>query len=180
MNIILTVSTQINAYARNIVGFDTISSVQLLLITNGLGIPSRPVVGFLADRYTGPINMFTVNTFILALMIYSWMAVKTKTGMYIFAVFFGLANGAAQGVFVGALASLNNDPRRAGTRFGMVCTLIAFVTLAGPPTAGAIIDATGGQFTWACVWGGSTVSLGAFIVAIAKLSKTRGKIWMKV
>lgn len=169
-----------NVYARNVVGFSTTDSVSLLLITNGLGIPSRPLAGYLADNYLGPINMFTINTLILGITIFGWIGVKTMTGMYIFSVFFGLASGACQGVFVGALASLTKDPQKMGTRFGMVATLCGFATLAGPPTAGAIIDRCGGNYLWAQVWGGTVMVLGACTAAAARWWETGTKLRAKL
>ncbi|KAJ0290511.1 hypothetical protein COL940_001029 [Colletotrichum noveboracense] len=166
----------INTYARKVVGFSTTESVSLLLITNGLGIPSRPVVGYVADRYLGPINTFMLTTFILGCMEFVWIGVKTRTGMYIFSVFFGLSNGAAQGVFVGALASLTADPQKMGTRFGMIATLSGFASLAGPPTAGAIIDRSGGQYLGAQIWGGVVIIAGSLTVGAARVAKA-GKAW---
>ncbi|KAL0944132.1 MFS monocarboxylate transporter [Colletotrichum truncatum] len=162
----------INTYARNVVGFSTTESVSLLLITNGMGIPSRPVVGYVADRHLGPINTFMLMTFLLGCMEFAWIGVKTRTGMYIFSVFFGLSNGAAQGVFVGALASLTSDPQKMGTRFGMIATLSGFASLAGPPTAGAIIDRSGGQYLWAQVWGGVVIIAGSLTLGAARVAKT--------
>ncbi|KAK3359938.1 major facilitator superfamily domain-containing protein [Lasiosphaeria hispida] len=170
----------INAYARNVVGFSTIDSVQLLLIVNGLSVPSRPVVGFLADRYLGPINLYTLATLLLGLISFTWIAVDTRAGMYVFSVFFGLANGFAQGVFVGSLASLTKDPRKMGTRFGMVCTIAAFATLAGPPTAGAIIDRSGGSYLWAQIWSSLVIVLGSFALAAARYSATGLKWKVKI
>ncbi|TDZ51605.1 Aspyridones efflux protein apdF [Colletotrichum trifolii] len=166
----------INTYARNVVGFPTTESVSLLLITNGMGIPSRPVVGYIADRHLGPINTFVLTTFLLGCVELAWTGVTTKTGMYIFSVFFGLSNGAAQGVFVGALASLTTDPQKMGTRFGMIATLSGFASLAGPPTAGAIIDRCHGDYLWAQIWGGAVIMLGSMTIAAARMAKA-GKAW---
>ncbi len=149
-------------------GFSTTDSVQLLLIVNGLSVPSRPVAGFLADRLIGPMNMYITGTFFLGGMFLAWIGVASKTGMYVFSVFFGLANGAAQGVFVGSLASLTKDPRKMGTRFGMVCTIVAFATLAGPPTAGAIIDRSNGGYLYSQIWAGLVTILAAVTVAVAR------------
>lgn len=155
-------------------------SVSLLLITNALGIPSRPVAGYVADHFLGPINTFIINTLMLGLMDFGWVGVTTKTGMYVFSVFFGLANGACQGVFVGALASLTKDPQKMGTRFGMVATLAGFATLAGPPTAGAIIDHSNGNYLLAQIWGGTVIILGGLTVAAARWWQTGLKWKAKV
>ncbi|KAH8908921.1 MFS general substrate transporter [Coniochaeta sp. PMI_546] len=170
----------INVYARNVVGFDTVSSVQLLLIMNGMSVPSRPITGFLADYVLGPVNTFTIMTMILAGMVFAWIGIHTRTDMYVFAVFFGLANGAAQGVYVGALASLTKDPRKMGTRFGMVCTIVAFATLAGPPTAGAIIDKDNGRYIWAQVWAGIVIALGSCTIGMARVKSTGWRLKVKI
>ncbi|SPQ22023.1 cbdc5aa5-0843-4fca-b21d-3577a93b8fdf [Thermothielavioides terrestris] len=170
----------INAYARNVIHFSTTDSVQLLLITNGMSVPSRPLVGYLADQHFGPINLYTFHTLVLGCLIFAWTGVTTRTGMYVFAVFFGLANGAAQGLFAGSLASLTKDPRKMGTRFGMVCTIVAFASLAGPPTAGAIIDKSGGRYLWAQVWAGLVIVLAAVTIAAARYAVTGSKLWVKI
>ncbi|OBR12152.1 Major facilitator superfamily transporter [Colletotrichum higginsianum IMI 349063] len=166
----------INTYSRKIVGFSTTDSVSLLLITNGMGIPIRPVVGWLADRHVGPINMFMLMVFLLGGMEFVWIGVETRTGMYVFSVFFGLSNGAAQGVFVGSTASLTTDPQKMGTRFGMIATISGFASLAGPPTAGAIIDKAGGQYLGAQIWGGAMMIANSLMIAAARTAKA-GKAW---
>ncbi len=119
-------------------------------------------------------------TLLLGIVSFAWIGVKSRVGMYVFSVFFGLANGAAQGVFVGSLASLTKDPRKMGTRFGMVCTIVAFATLAGPPTAGAIIDRSGGEYLWAQVWAALVIVLGAVTLAAARCSATGLKWKVKI
>ncbi|KAK4203300.1 putative monocarboxylate transporter [Triangularia verruculosa] len=170
----------INAFARNIVGFSTTDSVQLLLITNGMSVVARPITGYLADNYIGPINMHAFQMFLLGCMFFFWLAVDSATGLYVFAVFLGFAMGAAQGVFGGALASLLKDPRKMGTRFGMVCTICAFSSLAGPPTAGAIIDRSNGSYTWACVWAGTVVVMASFTIMTARIAVTGLKLFVKI
>ncbi|KAF4973599.1 hypothetical protein FZEAL_9277 [Fusarium zealandicum] len=162
----------INVYARSVIGFSSVEAVGLLLIINALGIPARPIVGYLADKILGPINTFLISMTGLSVMVYAWIGVKSVTGMYVFSVFFGFANGACQGTFVGANASLTKDPRKLGTRFGMIQTICAFASLAGPPTAGAIIDKSGGDFVWAQVWGGTVLLLGAAMVAASRIVST--------
>jgi len=155
-----------------VAGFSTTDSVQLLLILAGMSVPSRPVVGYVADRWVGPVNMYTIATLVLGAVSFAWVGVTSKTGMYVFSVFFGLASGASQGVFVGSLASLTQDARKMGTRFGMVCTIAGFASLAGPPTAGAIIDRSGGGFLWAQIWSATVIVLGALALAAARCAAT--------
>lgn len=145
-----------------------------------MGIPGRPVTGYLADRYFGPINLYAFQTLVMGCLIFAWTGVTTRTGMYVFAVFFGLAIGAAQGLYAGSLASLTKDPRKMGTRFGMVCTVVAFASLAGPPTAGAIIDKSGGRYLYAQAWAGSVIVLAAMVFVVSRLAVTGWKFRVKI
>lgn len=169
-------TVQINAFSRQVIGFSSTEAVSLLLITNAAGIPLRPIVGHIADRYLGPINTFVVAILVLASMDFAWAGVNTRAGMYVFSVFLGMANGAAQGIVLGALASLTADPRKMGVRFGMVATLSGIATLAGPPMAGAIIDSTGGRYLWAQIWAGAVLLASSFIIAAARVSKSGKRI----
>lgn len=155
-------------------------AVGVLLIANGLGIPVRPVVGYLADNILGPINVYMVALCVLGVVTYSWIGVTTKTGMYIFSAFYGMAVGASQGTYVGALASLTKDPQKMGTRFGMVSTICAFAVLAGPPTAGAIIERSGGDYLWAQVWGGTMGVCGSIAILTSRLLATGFKFKARV
>lgn len=171
---------QINSFARERLGFTPVEAVSVLLISNAVGIPARALVGFVADRHLGPINAYAILLTFFAAALYGWTAVHSRTGMYVFSAFYGVVAGATQGVFVGALASLTSDPRKMGTRFGMVSTLLGFATLAGPPTAGAIIGQSGGRYTWAQVWGGSVLLLAAMAVVSARVALTGWKVKAKI
>ncbi|KAL3957793.1 hypothetical protein ACCO45_008371 [Purpureocillium lilacinum] len=170
----------INSFARNVIGFSTTDSVSLLLITNALGIPTRPVAGYLASNHFGPINTYSVATFFVGVGFFSWIGVTTRAGMYVFCVFWGIVIAANQGVFVGALASLTKDPRKMGTRFGMIETLSSFATVAGPPTAGALIDRAGGSHLSAQIWAGVFMTAGATIFMSSRIAATGWKWRAKI
>ncbi|KAI0528424.1 MFS general substrate transporter [Xylaria digitata] len=165
-------SFYINSYARDIIGFSTTDSVQLLLIQNGVSILARPIVGYIANYYTGPMNTYIVTVVLLSIITLSWIAVRSSTGLYVYAVFLGLTNGVCQGMFLGSLASLTNDNRKMGTRIGMVHTIVAFATLAGPPIAGAIIDSSRGQFTYTQLYAGLTILVASGFFIAARCAKT--------
>ncbi|KAH7176044.1 major facilitator superfamily transporter [Dactylonectria macrodidyma] len=166
----------INVFARRVVLFSSTDSVSLLLILNGMGIPSRLVAGVIADRWLGPINTLILTTIFASITGLGWIGVHDRPGMYSLTTVFGWANGMVQGVFGGALASLTEDPQRMGTRFGMVATIVGFATLAGPPTAGAIIDQSGGSFLWAQIWGGAVTAIGSLTLIAARITTT-GLVW---
>ncbi|ESZ92880.1 putative monocarboxylate permease [Sclerotinia borealis F-4128] len=158
----------INTYATTIIGLSDESAVYLLIVVSSVGIPIRPLLGFAADRYFGALPTLIVSSFALGVMLYAWIGIHSVPSMYIWSVLYGLATGATQGVFVGGLASLTTDPSKMGTRFGMVCSVLAFATLAGPPTAGALIQAEDGKFTWAEIWAGTVTIVGGLFIVGAK------------
>lgn len=100
--------------------------------------------------------------------------------MYAFAVLYGIATGATQGIFVGSLASLTKDLSKTGTRFGMVCSVLAFASLAGPPIAGALIQQAGGRYVTAQVWGGTAVLLGAGTLGVARVCESGWRWRVKI
>jgi MFS transporter, MCT family, solute carrier family 16 (monocarboxylic acid transporters), member 3 len=117
---------------------------------------------------------------VVGIMIYAWIGVTDRTGMYTFSVLFGLSNGAFQGVFGGAVASLSKDPQKIGTRFGMLASVVAVATLAGPPTAGAIIDKSGGTYLGAQIWGGTAILCGMLTIAAGRWWQTGSKLRVKI
>ncbi|KAG5984537.1 hypothetical protein E4U55_004320 [Claviceps digitariae] len=165
----------INSFARNIIGFSSLESVNLLLITNAVGIGVRPIAGQLANRHLGPINLYVIVTGLIGTMLFVWTAVNTRTSMYVFSIFYGVAVSASQSTYVPSLASLTTDPQKMGIRFGMIETLCAFSALAGPPTAGFIIDRDGGRFFGAQIWGGSIMLAAAIMLAATRISVTGWK-----
>lgn len=100
-----------------------------------MSIPARPLVGFIANQRVGAMNTYIVVTVAFGILTLAWMGVHDRVGMYVFTVFYGLANGLCQGMFLGSLASLTKDRQKMGTRMGMVHTIVAFATLAGPPVS---------------------------------------------
>ncbi|RFU71997.1 hypothetical protein TARUN_10266 [Trichoderma arundinaceum] len=170
----------INSYARNIIGFSNVDSITLLIITNAMGIPARPIVGYIADKYTGPINLFVGATIVVSIVLYSWIGVTTRTGMYVFSVVYGLAIGANQGTFVSSLTSLTKDPQKMGIRFGMVETLCSLAVVAGAPTAGAIIDHNHGDYFWAQIWGGTVMAAASVIFVACRISAAGWRLKVKI
>ena len=147
--------------------------MKLLIVINAAGIPVRPFIGYGTDHWFGAVNTLITCVTFLGFMLYVWIAVKSTAGAYIWAVAYGIATGAAQGIFVGALASLTTDLSKIGTRFGMVCSILAFATLAGPPTAGALIQHDGGRFVYAQIWAGTVTVVGAFFIDAARFYQVK-------
>lgn len=162
----------ISSFCRDVVGMSYTSSLNLLLVLNGVGVIGRLGPSHVADR-VGPINVFIPVALVSGLCVLCWMAVTTEAGLYAWAVFYGIAAGAIQGLFPAGLSSLTTDLRKAGVRMGMVCTINSFAALTGPPIAGAIISATNGNYFGAQAFAGAVLLIGAGSMAAARIVRTR-------
>lgn len=91
---------------------------------------------------------------------FCWTAVHNVTGLYVFAVFYGLASAAAMGLFAGTVPSLTKDMDKIGTRVDMVLTLMSLGPLTGPSVAGALIAHTGGGYLAGQIWAGTSLLVG--------------------
>jgi MFS family permease len=162
----------VSSYSRDIIGMSYTDSLNLLLVMNGVGLPGRLVPNHLADRF-GPINVFIPVATIVSACMFCWMAVKNTPGLYVWCAFYGFVAGGVQSLFPAALSSLTTDVRKAGVRMGMVFTIVSFATLAGPPIAGAIITASGGNYYGAQAFAGASLMLGMVFLVAAREVKVR-------
>ena len=71
-----------------------------------------------------------------------------------------------------ALSSLTKDLTRVGTRIGMCFTVVSVAALTGPPIAGVLIQAGGGNYLYAQIWGGSVVFAGGLVLIAARICET--------
>ncbi|USP79410.1 putative monocarboxylate permease [Curvularia clavata] len=87
----------INTFATSIVGLSPEEAVNMLVIINAVGIPVRPFLGLVADRYFGSLPTLIFATVFLAIMLFVWIPIRSVGSLYVYAVFYGLATGATQG-----------------------------------------------------------------------------------
>ncbi|KAF9870444.1 major facilitator superfamily transporter [Colletotrichum karsti] len=176
-------SYYIAAYSRDIIGLSYTSSLNLLLLLNGTGVPGRVIPAYFASYYIGTINMFIPMSFISGIMMLCWPAVSSVTGLYIWTTFYGFFTGAIQSLMPSGIGTLTVDPRKQGTRMGMTFTIISFAVLIGQPIAGAIISAMGGSYVGAQVYAGACMLAGMCFLVAARMARARksGKwLWIKV
>lgn len=102
-------------------------SINLLITMNGVGTLARILPNHLADRYFGPLNTLIVAVLVSSAIIYAWIGVNDRGGLYAWAVMYGIFGAAVQSLFPATLASLTTDLRKAGVRMGMI-----FVSLPRP------------------------------------------------
>ncbi|EEU35027.1 uncharacterized protein NECHADRAFT_37501 [Fusarium vanettenii 77-13-4] len=153
-------------------------SLDLLMILNGVGIVGRLASSWVAD-HTGAINVFAPHALAASLLLYFWMLVTDKAGLYAWAVIYGIIAAAIQSLFPTGVSLLTQDLSKIGVRMGMAFTVASFAALTGPPIAGAIIDVEGGYYG-AQAFAGSVLAMGGGLLMIAKGKHMRrtGAGWM--
>ncbi|KAL0936731.1 MFS monocarboxylate [Colletotrichum truncatum] len=176
-------SYYIASYSRDIIGLSYTSSLNLLLLLNGTGVPGRLIPAYFASYYVGTVNMYIPMSFISGLMMLCWPAVSSITGLYVWTTFYGFFTGAIQSLMPSGIGTLTADPRKQGTRMGMTFTIISFAVLIGQPIAGAIISAQSGSYVGAQVFAGVCMLAGmCFLIAarMARAKKSGNLLWTKV
>ncbi|KAI9764294.1 MAG: hypothetical protein M1840_008585 [Geoglossum simile] len=148
------------------------SAVTLLIIMNGTGIAGRLIPSILATLYFGAFNTLIPCVFGGAVLLYSWTAVHSVSGLVAWAVVYGFLINAVQTLFPSAISFMTTDLRKMGVRVGMVFTIISFACLTGPPIAGALISAEKNGFVHAQLFGGTTMLCGAMFMVAARLMQT--------
>ncbi len=160
------------SFSRDVIKVSYESSLNLLLVVNGVGAIGRLISNHLADRL-GTINMFIACVFASGIIALCWTAVSSVAGLYVWSAFYGIPAGGIQSLFPAGLTRLTPDLKKTGVRMGMAFTINSFATLAGPPIAGAIIAAQGGQYAGAQIFAGVALLVGGGLLVAAKMAKSR-------
>ncbi|KAL4887868.1 MFS general substrate transporter [Aspergillus ambiguus] len=170
----------VRSFGQDIIGVSDYTSFSILMIINGLGLPGRLIPAFLSDRYTGPVNMFIPVSGFAAVLLYCWIAIDSYGGLIAFVVVYGFFGGGVQSLFPSALASLTDEPSKAGVRIGMIFSIVSIASLTGPPIAGALIDIHGGQYLYAQLFGGTSMVLGCLLLIVARYCKCGMKLYQRM
>ncbi|KAF2419015.1 MFS general substrate transporter [Tothia fuscella] len=161
----------IASYARDTLGLSYSSSVNLVIVLNGVGLPARVLPGYIADTHTGAFNLLVPILCFNVLLLFLWLSVFSIGSFYAWTVCYGIAAGGFQGLFPTVVTSLSDDMSRAGTRLGMAFTVIAFAALVGGPIGGAIVGGNGSGYSGAIVWAACSTAGGMVLIAGARVWK---------
>src|SRR6195952_76029 len=133
---------------------------------NGMGVVGRLVPNIVADRALGPLNTIIISSLTTGIITFCWVAVKTSTGLWAFAAFFGFFCAGIQSLFPACLASLTPDLQKRGARMGMGFAVAGLASLTGSPLGGGLVQADHGGYLYAQMWAGaSLVAASAFLFA---------------
>ncbi|KAI0002622.1 major facilitator superfamily domain-containing protein [Xylariaceae sp. FL0662B] len=169
--------TYINHYGVAVLGIDSSTSLNLLLILNALGCPGRILPALISDAFAGPFQTAVPLVFGSGILYFGWMGIGSWGSLLAFAVLFGFVNGGVQGMLMAGLPSLTTDLSKMGTRTGMILSIASVATLTGPPVAGALIDAGGGRYTYLQIWGGCSMIVSAcFLIGASLTQRLRADI----
>ncbi|ROV88401.1 hypothetical protein VPNG_10295 [Cytospora leucostoma] len=166
----------VGEYASSVIKVSQGNSINLLIVMNGIGVVGRLVPPFLSDRYTGPTNMMIPFVLLSAVTLYCWAAIFTQSGLWAFAIIYGLFSSGVNSLFPTALSSLTTDMTKMGVRMGMVYTVISFATLTGTPIAGALISADNGLYLGMEMFSASLLMVGAIMLFAARISRSGWKL----
>jgi hypothetical protein len=152
---------------------DTATSLVLLLLLNGLGLPGRILPALISDAYLGPFKTLIPLSVASGILYLAWIRVDSLAGIFVMAVLFGIINGGVQAMAMAGLPFLTADLSKVGTRSGMVLSIVSVAALTGPPVAGALIQAGAGSYLPMQIWTGCVMIAGACFVAAARVANTR-------
>lgn len=162
----------LSSYARDIQGMTYTQSLNLLLVLNGIGFISRMLPSLLA-RYFGTLNTFIALLFGSSLSMFTWIAVSTTPGLYVWTIYFSLVIGGVQSLFPATVATFSPDLQRLGSRMGIIFGVIGFAALIGSPISGVLISEMNGSYLGAQAFGGSCLAAGCMFVLAAREIRRR-------
>jgi predicted MFS family arabinose efflux permease len=160
----------VRPYGQEILHTTQSTSFTLLLVINSFGIPGRFIPAILADRFFGPLNVIIPFMFITGFLLYCWIAITSIPGFYVWVAVYGFFAGGCQSLFQASVSSFANA-ENAGVRIGMVCTIVSFACLSGPPIAGKLVEGFGGQYLHAQLFGASVLVAGSCFLLGASIAQ---------
>ena len=110
----------LSSFGVDVIHITETESLNMILILSGVGIIGRVAPAYVADRYTGPMNILLLVTIASIICGYAMICVTSRGGLYAWAVVYGIVGNALQGMFPATLSSLTTDLQKAGVRMGMI------------------------------------------------------------
>lgn len=159
---------QTATFGKEVIHLSSSTSLLLLMILNGAGVPGRLIPALLADSFFGSFNTLIPFVFCVSIALYCWTAVASVKSYIAFVIIYGICANAVQTLFPSTLSNLTTDITKMGVRTGMVFTICSLACLTGPPIAGVLIRTSDGTYRSAQLFGGTSVLLGAILILAAR------------
>jgi MFS family permease len=148
----VTPQVQIVAYCGDL-GYGPARGAEMLSLMLGLGVVSRLVCGFIADRIGGLKTLFLVST-LQAVTVLPYIVFDGLVSLYVISGTYGLFQGGVIPMYA-IIVREYFSPREAGARVGIVVGATLLGMALGGWMSGAIFDLTGSYratFVNAVVW----------------------------
>ncbi|KAH7348244.1 major facilitator superfamily domain-containing protein [Pyrenochaeta sp. MPI-SDFR-AT-0127] len=169
----------IASFARDTLSMPYTTSLNLVILLNGVGFPARVLPGFIADRYIGVLNVLVICLLGNIIILWSWLSVKSIATYYVWTVCYGIFGAAFQSLFPTTIAAYSSDITKTGTRLGMAFTVIGFSALVGGPISGALLQVADGDYRAPIAWASASTVLGTLICITARCVKFGWKVWIR-
>ncbi|KEF62309.1 uncharacterized protein A1O9_00281 [Exophiala aquamarina CBS 119918] len=160
----------VGSFGRNVLGTSQSTSINLLMVLNGVGIVGRTVPNYVAQKWTGPLNLMLPCVAVAFIVLYCWIAVDSVAGLWVFTIVYGFAAHALQALYPVVLTSLTSDQKKAGVRAGMGFTIAGFAVLTGPPIAGALVQQAQGSYLGLQLFSATSMLASALVFASVRWS----------
>ncbi|KAI4603065.1 hypothetical protein KJ359_005855 [Pestalotiopsis sp. 9143b] len=170
----------VSSFGVDTIGISENESFNLFLVLNGVGIIGRTLPAYLADKYTGPMNILLMVTIASIICAWSMIAVTSRGGLYAWTVVYGIVGNGLQAMFPATLSSLTTDLKKAGVRMGMIFTIVSFSVLTGPPIAGVLITRDNGRYVYAQAFAAASMVAGFVFLCGARLAATGKVLFSKI
>ena len=170
----------VSSYFHYVLHSSQFDSLSILVILNGIGMAGRVAASFVANRFTGPLNLLVVFNLAASVLMYSWIAIGTERGLYAFSVLYGFFVAGVLMLFPTALPAFTLDMQKMGVRMGMVFTVVSFALLTGPPIAGALLEKAGGSYLYLQVFGGCSLLAGVLVTVAARVAHKGPRLRIKM
>ncbi|KAH8883312.1 MFS general substrate transporter [Thozetella sp. PMI_491] len=148
----------------------------ILPIVNAASIFGRIIPNFLAD-FVGPLNIQVPATALAGILVLVWIPTHSIGPTMVIAILYGFFSGSLVSVPPSALASMTKNLNELGGRIGITFLAMAFGSLIGSPVAGAIVQASGGNYDNARTFSGIVMLVGSAVMFAARMVKARGE-WL--
>ncbi|KAJ5965974.1 hypothetical protein N7481_012688 [Penicillium waksmanii] len=137
----------IGSFSRNVIGVDQTTSIDLLMVMNGVGIWCDGSGGLLLGCREGYVGVMGIRGVL-------W---SVRCGYPI--------------AFPATLSTLTTDMKKTGVRMGMVLSVVAIAALIGSPIAGALVQLDNGGYLYAQMFMGSAIIAGTLTLIAARIVK---------
>ncbi|KAI0199368.1 putative monocarboxylate permease [Astrocystis sublimbata] len=137
----------------------------ILVITNAATIPGRLLAVFII-AYLGVARGMLACSLASAIIFYSWAAVHTLAGFEAWIVFVGLIMVPLAVFYPAIVPLLSPSQAVVGARLGISSAAAALGIILGAPLSSALIDTATGSFWKMQVFIGSTMLVGAVLMAV--------------